>query len=55
MENGCIEGTKDQSVTSTSEEALGRDFHVRHSECYRKNPTAVHELGWKIVESHKNS
>ena len=29
MDNVCLEGNEDQYVTSTSGDALGRNFHVR--------------------------
>ena len=38
MDNVCPEGTEDQSVTSTSVEALGRNDHVRRSECISNSP-----------------
>ena len=38
MKNVRPEGTKYQSVTSPSGEALGSNFHVRHSKCIRNYP-----------------
>ena len=38
MDNVCPEVTEDQYVTSPSGEALGRNFHVRRSECIRNSP-----------------
>ena len=38
MENNFLEGTKGQSITYPSGEALGRDIHMRHSKCNRKPP-----------------
>ena len=38
MDNERHEGTEDQSVTSPSGEALGRNVHVRRSKCIRKYP-----------------
>ena len=36
MENNCPEGTKGQSITYPSGEALGRDIHMRNSKWNRK-------------------
>ena len=38
MENVCPERTEDQYVTSPSGEALGRNDHVRRSECISNSP-----------------
>ena len=38
MDNMCPEGTEDQYFTSPSGDALGRNFHVRRSECIRNSP-----------------
>ena len=38
MDNLRPEDTEDQSVTSPSGEALGRNVHVRRSECIRNSP-----------------
>ena len=38
MENLRPGETEDQSVTYPSVEALGRNVHVRHSECIRNYP-----------------
>ena len=38
MENVCPDGTENQYVTSPSGETMGRNVHMRRSECIRNSP-----------------
>ena len=53
MDNMCPEGTEDQYVTPPSGEALGRNFHVRRSECIRNSPLRYNP-GFRAAREWKN-
>ena len=48
MDNICSEGTHDQYMKSPSGEVLGRDFHMRNSECEIKITQRF--LNWAAIK-----
>ena len=53
MDNMRPEGTEDQSITSPSGEALGRNVHVRRSKCTRNSPQRCNP-GFRAAIEWKN-
>ena len=53
MENMRPDGSENQFFTFPSGEYLGRNFHVRHSECTRKSPQR-YNLGFGAAREWNN-